>query len=110
MEINCQSIWTQVNATDAHRKTNATLQGLTMDPHIQEQKQQYDHRNANANLQGLIIASSHTNKCIKQREDEWPMRWSYTHFHIIGTMANGWSYNCPQWANNKDMSQRQYLT
>ena len=41
------------------RKSNATLQGLTMDPHIQEQKQQYDHRNANANLQGLTIASSH---------------------------------------------------
>ena len=33
-----------------------------MDPHIQEQKQQYDHRNANANLQGLIIATSHTNQ------------------------------------------------
>ena len=44
------------------RKSNATLQGLTMDPHIQEQKQQYDHRNANANLQGLIIATSHTNR------------------------------------------------
>ena len=46
----------------AHRKSNATSQGLTMDPHIQEQKQQYDHRNANANLQGLIIATSHTNR------------------------------------------------
>ena len=44
------------------RKSNATLQGLTMDPHIREQKQQYDHRNANANLQGLIIATSHTNR------------------------------------------------
>ena len=68
----------------------------------------YDHRKTNAKLHGLTIASSHTtNKCIKQREDEWPMKWSYTHFHIIGTMANEWSYNCPQWANNKDMSQRQ---
>ena len=44
------------------RKSNATSQGLTMDPHIQEQKKQYDHRNANANLQGLIIATSHTNR------------------------------------------------
>ena len=35
------------------------------------------------------------------------MKWSYTHFHIVGTMANEWSYNCPQWVNNKDMSQRQ---
>ena len=46
----------------AHRKSNATSQGLTMDPHIQEQEQQYDHRYANANLQGLIIATSHTNR------------------------------------------------
>ena len=48
-----------------------------------------------------------TNKSTKQRGHKWPMKWSYTHFHIIGTMANEWSYNCPQWAINKDMSQRQ---
>ena len=36
----------------AHRKSNATSQGLTMDPHIQEQKKQYDHRICKCQLTG----------------------------------------------------------
>ena len=82
--------------------SDANLSGLTL--HLQhmiigKQMPNYTDIQLHPHIQ--------SNKCIKQRDDEGPMKWSYTHFHIIGTMANEWSYNYPQWANNKDMLSRQ---
>ena len=61
MDTGCQSIWTYTNLQHiiiGIQMPNYT--DLQLYPHTQSNKATYDHRKANANLQGLIIATSHT--------------------------------------------------
>ena len=63
MDVRCQSIWAYSNLHSMVLGIQMpTCRDLQLYPHIQTKKAACDHRKANANLQGLIIATSHTNQ------------------------------------------------
>ena len=116
MDVRCQSIWAYSNLHSMVLGIQMpTCRDLQLYPHIQsinatgsqEIKCQLTGTyncilTYNQTKQHMIIGKqmptcrdlqlhphiNQTNASSKEN-DEWPMKWSYTHFHIIGTMAKG---------------------